>query len=137
MNIQHGEQYIKSLTRVPSRSYCPSNWNNHKLRPKLPVRDAVLIFDHLGYLIAYKSPAGVLIEHKDSNRIVHDLEGIFIGYENELGEFIDLTIEQETITDVAVPQNLAQVPPPAHENHNYDDSGIEALCIEKERESKK
>jgi len=95
MNIRHGDQYIESLTRIPSRSYCPCNWNNH---PKLPVRDAMLIFDHLGYLTAYQSSTGVLIEHKDSNRLVHDLEGIFIGYENELGEFVDLTIEQETIT---------------------------------------
>jgi len=59
------------------------------------------------------------------------LDGIFIGYENELGEFVDLTIEQDTITDVVVPQNLAQVPRPAHEDCNYDDYETEALCIEK------
>lgn len=37
--------------------------------------------------------------------------------------------------DDAVPKYLAQVPPSAQEDHGCDDSGIEALCIEKPLES--
>ncbi|KAK1423851.1 hypothetical protein QVD17_19160 [Tagetes erecta] len=92
------------------------------LHPTLPVRNAVLMFDQMGNLTAYRSSTGVLIEHKDSNRIVHDLEVIFIGYENEFGEYFDLIEEHETITDDAVPQDLAQVPPPAQEDRDCDGS---------------
>jgi len=103
MLVPHGDPYVESVIRIRSGPHWPQYRKNKVLRPKLPVRNVVIVFDQMGDIISYEITTAVLIKHKESNRLVHDLDRIFIGYENKLGEFINLSIELERIKNVAVP----------------------------------
>ncbi|KAD7480311.1 hypothetical protein E3N88_03447 [Mikania micrantha] len=58
-----------------------------------------------------------------------------VALRDRIGDIPSATRGIETITDNAVPQDFVQVPPPAKEYRDGDDSEIKVLCIEKPLES--